>query len=206
MHLQIHLRRLQSTFISIPRRRHAKFRPRLHNGKECIDMLKSYLDSANVDLKFFKEDSYKKICAGSLGPVLNSIRLMKDLKIWVEITTLIVPGENDSEEELSAIAQFIAGIDKSMPWHISRFHPDYKFNTYSPTPEVTLKKAQNIGLQAGLDFVYIGNVSGWGNDTICPACKRKLIKRDVFNILEYNIKNNKCVYCQSQVPGKFTAA
>ncbi len=171
--------------------------------EECITMVKPYLDAANVDIKFFKDSSYKKNCAGSLQPVLDSVKLMKELGIWVEITTLIIPGENDSSEELSSIARFIAGIDKGMPWHISRFHPDYKFNKHAVTPEGTLKEAYSIGVEAGLDFVYAGNVDVWGNDTICPACKKTLIRREYFNILEYNIKENKCIYCRKSIPGEF---
>jgi pyruvate formate lyase activating enzyme len=172
--------------------------------RECINMIRPYLDAANVDLKFFTDAAYKKICAGSLKPVLDSIRLMKEAGIWVEVTTLVIPGENDSEEELSGIARFIAGVDKNIPWHISRFHPDYKFTAYGPTPEATLKKALDLGLQAGLNFIYIGNVSGWGNDTYCPACKKRLIKREYFDIREYNMKIDRCIYCQEPLPGRFS--
>ena len=171
--------------------------------KEAILMIKPYLDAANVDLKFFKDSSYRKICAASLQPVLDSIKLMRELGIWVEITTLIVPGENDSEEELMAIAQFIAGVDKNIPWHVSRFHPDYKFTDHEPTPEATLKKAQELGKNCGLTYIYAGNVYGWGNDTYCPSCKKLLIKREIFNVLEYNIKEGKCAYCNTVIPGVF---
>lgn len=171
--------------------------------KECLETIKPYLDAANVDLKFFNEQSYKRICAASLQPVLDSIKLMQRLGIWVEVTTLIVPGENDSEEELTGIARFIAGINKDIPWHISRFHPDYKFTDYTPTPESTLRKAQKIAKKAGLTYIYAGNVLGWGNDTPCPNCKEVLIRREVFNILEYNIKEGKCAYCNTVIPGKF---
>jgi len=173
--------------------------------KECIAMARPYLDAANVDLKFFNDASYKKNCSGSLKPVLDSIRLMKEMGIWVEVTTLIIPGENDSEEELAGIANFISEVDKAMPWHISRFHPDYKFRKHSLTPEETLNKAYHIGLKAGLEFIYIGNVSGWGNDTLCPACQKTLIKREYFQILEYNLKADRCIYCQERVPGVFRA-
>ena len=173
--------------------------------KDCISMVRPFLDAANVDLKFFNDNSYKKHCAGSLKPVMDSILFMKELGIWVEVTTLVIPGENDSVEELSGIANFISGIDKHMPWHISRFHPDYKFRKYDLTPEETLKKAKSIGQAAGLDFIYIGNVGGWGNDTVCPNCKKILIKREYFNILEYNIKDNRCLYCQEEVQGVFRA-
>ncbi|MEW6102029.1 MAG: AmmeMemoRadiSam system radical SAM enzyme [Candidatus Omnitrophota bacterium] len=170
--------------------------------KECLEMIQPYLDAANVDLKFFKESSYKKICAGSLEPVLNSIRTMHELGIWVEVTTLIVPEENDSEEELGHIAEFIASADKNIPWHISRFHPDYKFTTQAATPVETLKRAEESGRKAGLKFIYIGNIYGFGNDTYCPACKKLLIKREVFSVLENNIKEGKCVFCNAIIPGR----
>jgi pyruvate formate lyase activating enzyme len=170
---------------------------------ECIEMIKPYLDAANVDLKFFKDSSYRKICKGRLEPVLDSIRLLNKLGVWIEITTLVVPGENDSQEELGNIAEFIASVGKNIPWHISRFHPDYKFNGYAATPETTLRKAQDSGYKAGLNYIYVGNVYGWGNDTHCPNCKKLLIKREVFSILEYNIKQNKCAFCDTAIPGKF---
>ncbi len=171
--------------------------------KEALMMIKPYLDAANVDLKFFKDKSYRKVCAGTLEPVLDSIRLMRDIGIWVEVTTLVVPGENDSPEELGDIAKFIAGVDKDIPWHISRFHPDYKFTGYQATSEITLKRAQEIGNKAGLNYIYVGNVYGWGNDTYCRACKKLLIKREGFNVLENSIKQNKCVYCNVKLPGVF---
>lgn len=171
--------------------------------RECLQEIKPYLNAANVDLKFLSEGSYKKVCAGSLEPVLNSIRLMRELGIWVEVTTLIVPGENDSEEELGGIAKFIASVDKDMPWHVSRFHPDYKFTDHEATPESTLEKAQGLGLKAGLNFIYAGNVYGWGNDTHCPKCKKTLVRREIFNVKEYNIKQGKCSYCNTALPGFF---
>ncbi len=171
--------------------------------KECLEMIKPYLDAANVDLKFFREESYRKICAGSLTPVLNSIRLMKEFGIWVEITTLIVPGENDSEEELSDIAKFIAGLDYNIPWHVSRFHPDFKFTNRFATTVETLKKAEKIGRICGLRYVYAGNVTGFGNDTYCHSCNRLLIKREIFDCLEYNIKKGKCPSCNAVIPGVF---
>jgi len=171
--------------------------------KDCLKLIRPYLDAANVDLKFFKDSSYKKICAGSLEPVLDSIKAMKEYGIWVEITTLIVPGENDSEEELSGIARFIAGVDKNMPWHVSRFHPDYKFTGYEPTPESSLKRAQDIGKKYGLAYIYAGNVYGLGDDTFCPSCRKLLIKREIFSILEYNIKQGRCSFCNVPLPGVY---
>jgi pyruvate formate lyase activating enzyme len=171
--------------------------------RECLEMIKPYLDAANVDLKFFRDDSYKKICAATLSPVLDSIRLMHKLGIWLEITTLVIPEENDSEEELSGIAEFISGIDKNIPWHVSRFHPDYKLTHHHPTLEATLQKAQSIGSKAGLRYIYAGNVYGWGNDTHCYNCKKLLIKREGFSVLEYNIEEGKCRYCLTPIPGIF---
>ncbi|MCM8781164.1 MAG: AmmeMemoRadiSam system radical SAM enzyme [Candidatus Omnitrophica bacterium] len=171
--------------------------------KEALDMIRPYLDAANVDLKFFKEESYRRVCSARLKPVLDSIRYMRQLGIWVEVTTLVVPGENDSEEELKGIAEFLVSVDKDIPWHISRFHPDYKFTNYPSTPESTLRTAQSIGEAAGLNYVYVGNIWGWGNDTYCPDCKRLLIKREYFSVLEYNIKEGRCVYCKAVIPGVF---
>ncbi len=170
---------------------------------QALQMIKPYLDAANVDLKFFREESYRKICSGSLKPVLESIELMRKLDIWVEITTLVVPGANDSQEELNDIARYIAGVDKNIPWHISRFYPNYKFTDQQPTPERTLKIAQDLGNQAGLSYVYVGNVYGWGNDTYCHNCKKLLIKREGFSVLKNNIKQGKCVYCDLLIPGVF---
>jgi pyruvate formate lyase activating enzyme len=172
-------------------------------SKECLQMIKAYLDAANVDLKFFKDSSYKKICAGSLQPVLDSIKLMRQFDIWVEVTTLVVPGENDSREELEGIADFIARVDRNIPWHISRFHPDYKFTDRQATPEATLKNALQIGEKCGLNYIYIGNVVGWGDDTFCPNCKSLLIKREAFSVLEYNIRQSSCAFCGAVIPGVF---
>lgn len=171
--------------------------------KEALLLIRPYLDAANVDLKFFKDASYKKICAATLGPVLDSIRLMQELGIWVELTTLVVPEENDSDEELAQIAHFIAGVSKDIPWHISRFHPDYQFMEHKVTPEETLKMAQGLGRQAGLKYIYMGNVYGWGNDTYCHSCKKLLIKREIFRVLEYNIKEGRCLFCNTVIPGVF---
>jgi pyruvate formate lyase activating enzyme len=170
---------------------------------ECLAMIKPYLDAANVDLKFFKDESYRKVCAGKLEPVLNSIRLMRELGIWVEITTLVVPGENDSKEELADIAKFIANVDRSMPWHVSRFHPDYKFTDHEATPVETLQLAYELGHQAGLTYIYVGNVMGFGNETICPNCKKAVIKREIFSVWEYNIKLGRCAFCNTVIPGIF---
>lgn len=172
-------------------------------SKKAIEMIAPYLSAANIDLKFFKEDSYKKVCAGRLEPVLNSIRLLKKLGIWVEVTTLIVPKQNDNEKELKNIAEFIAELDKNIPWHISRFFPNYKFDDLSATGDRILKIAEKIGHIAGLNYVYVGNAYGWDNDTVCFGCKKSLIKRNGFAILENNIEQGVCKFCKHKAPGKF---
>lgn len=173
-------------------------------SKEAIQTIAPYLDAANVDLKYFKDESYRKVCSGSLQPVLDSIKQMKASGIWVEVTTLIVTGSNDSPEELEAIAGFLAGVDKEMPWHISRFFPNYKLTNLEPTPEETMELAADIGARAGLKYVYLGNVYGYGSDTICPNCKKDVVKREGFDVLENNVKQGKCGFCSETIPGKFS--
>jgi len=172
-------------------------------SEECLQMIQPFLDAANVDLKFFKESSYRKVCSGSLQPVLDSIKRMKDSGIWVEVTTLVITGENDSPQELSEIAKFLAGLDREIPWHVSRFHPDYKYMNRKATDESLLKEAERIGREAGLTYIYAGNVRGWGNDTHCPFCGKTLIKRDIFEVLDYNIKNSCCAFCKKSISGIF---
>ncbi|MFH1798470.1 MAG: AmmeMemoRadiSam system radical SAM enzyme [Candidatus Omnitrophota bacterium] len=124
----------------------------------AIEKLSPYLDAANVDIKFFSDDLYKKMCGGRLQPVLDSVRRMKQLGIWVEVTTLIIPELNDSPGQLKGIADFLAEIGKDIPWHVTRFHPAYKYTDSYPTPVETIEKAVDIGKKAGLKYVYSGNV------------------------------------------------
>ena len=169
--------------------------------EEAIETIEPYLDAANVDLKFFNDETYKKICQGRLQPVLDSIKLMKKLNIWVEVTTLVVPGLNDSDEELRKLAEFIASVGKEIPWHLSRFHPDYKFLDAAPTPVETLKKAREIGKEAGLRYIYLGNVGGEDSDTVCYNCGRILIKRSAYFVEKNSIKDDKCPKCATKIDG-----
>lgn len=171
--------------------------------KEALDAIHPYLDACNVDLKSFSENFYRKICHGRLAPVLDSIGYMKKLGIWIEITTLVIPGENDSDEELGNIAQFISDIDPNIPWHISRFHPDYQFTTHQATSYEVLERAYSIGKQHGLRYIYIGNVLGKSEDTLCQSCKKVLIQRHGFRVINNNLKNGRCGFCQAQVAGIF---
>ena len=170
---------------------------------ETIKMISPYLDAANVDLKSFRDDFYKTYTKAKLQPVLDSIKLMKELGIWVEVTTLIIPGLNDSDAELKDIANFIAkdvGID--VPWHISRFYPQYKMLDRPPTPVKTLYRAYEIGKEAGLKYVYTGNVFGDPySHTYCPSCGKIVIERYGFSVSNYKIENGKCSFCKAEIDG-----
>lgn len=168
--------------------------------KDALLMIKPYLDAANVDLKYFNEESYRKVCGAKLAPVLETISLMHKMGIWIEVTTLVVPGENDSKEELKGIASFLAGIGKEIPWHISRFHPDYKMTDLEPTPLEKLKEALAIGKDAGLYYVYVGNVLE-EDRTYCYGCKKTLISRFGFEVIENNLENGLCPGCKRKLEG-----
>ncbi len=173
------------------------------NGYIEDDPLKEiskYLDAANIDLKSFNEKFYKKICGADLDEVLDSIKNYKRLGIWIEITTLIIPGLNDNEEELRSIAEFIKSLGDYIPWHVTRFHPDYKMINHEPTPIETLRVAQKIGYEVGLKFVYMGNVLE-GENTYCPKCKHLLIERYGFSILRYELKDGRCPNCKEIIEG-----
>jgi len=172
-------------------------------SREAISLLSPYLDAANIDLKFFKESSYQRICFAKLSPVLDSIQLLNAAGIWIEVSTLIIPGQNDTPEELTAMAKFIAAVNKDIPWHILSFHADYKFKDYAPTPQRTLKLAYDLGISQGLHYVYVGNFGAWRQDTLCSGCQKLLIKRDGFNILESHLAQNRCIFCQTVLPGVF---
>lgn len=168
--------------------------------EEAIRMAHPVLDAANIDLKSFSDEYYRKLCKGRLEPVLQSIELMKRLNIWIEVTTLVVPAQNDSEEEFRKIAAFLAGVDKTIPWHISRFYPQYHMDDVEPTPMKTLSLAYTIGKQAGLRYVYLGNV-GEGNNTYCYNCNKLLIERRGFSIQKYTLQDGKCPGCQTPIDG-----
>jgi len=170
---------------------------------EMLEAFHPYLDAANVDLKAGKDEFYRKYCGARLQPVLDSLKKMKSMGIWVEVTTLIIPGLNDSEEELNFIADFIAKeLGPETPWHVSRFYPHYKMRDRPPTPVATLHKAREIGLKAGLRYVYEGNVPGSeGENTYCYNCGRLLIRRFGFSILEYRITGGRCYQCGAPIDG-----
>jgi len=171
---------------------------------EAIDIIAPYVCAANVDLKSFREDFYKKHCSGRLSPVLDSLKKMKQMGIWLEITTLLIPGLNDTDEELNEIASFIANLGVETPWHISRFHPQFKMLDRTVTPVASLHRACRIGKDAGLNYVYSGNVPGdeWEN-TYCANCGHLLIQRCGFSILQNHLLENACVQCGQKAEGIF---
>ncbi len=168
---------------------------------KALEKISPYLDAANLDIKSFRDDFYKKICKARLQPVLDSIKKMKELGIWIEVTTLVVPEQNDSNEELNDIADFISSVGTEIPWHISRFHPDYNYNDSYPTPIKTVQKAYDIGKKHGLKYVYLGNILD-EKDTVCSNCGNVLIKRDYMKGTITNIDNEgKCSKCGTEVEG-----
>lgn len=172
---------------------------------ETIETIAPYLAAANVDLKSFRDAFYKKYCGARLDPVLESLKKMKDLGIWVEITTLLIPGLNDSDEELRDIARFIAGLGRATPWHISRFHPQYKMRNLPVTPLDSLHRAVQIGRETGLKYVFSGNVPGDdGENTRCFHCGKLLIERYGFQVVNLNLKDKSCPHCGTGLEGVFS--
>ena len=171
---------------------------------ETIAMIAPYLAAANVDLKSFRDEFYKKHCGARLNPVLESLQTMKEKGIWVEITTLLIPGLNDTDEELQDIARFIAGLGRETPWHISRFHPQYKLRDIPVTPLDSLHRAAQIGRESGLKYVYSGNVPGDdGENTRCFHCGKLLIERYGFQVVSMNLQGKKCSHCGTELEGVF---
>ena len=164
--------------------------------------LGEFLDADNVDLKSFQDDFYRKVCKARLQPVLDTITRLKQMGVWLEVTTLIIPGLNYSPEELTDIAQFIKGVDPGIPWHVSAFYPTYQMTDRPSTPPATLLQAREIGLKAGLRYVYTGNIPGQGGEnTNCYACGELLIERLGYTIKNNNLKDGQCPKCRAAIDG-----
>ena len=170
---------------------------------ESIKMISPFLDAANVDVKAFSDGFYRKFCGASLEPVEETLSLMKYSGIWVEITTLLIPGHNDDRKELENLARYIVSVlGPEVPWHISRFHPSYCLTDIPPTSIGALVTAREIGIQAGLKYVYTGNVPGHeGENTYCYHCGHSLIERWGFHIGNNRINYGQCEKCGTKIDG-----
>ncbi len=172
---------------------------------EALEMISPVLDAANVDLKSFQDDFYRNICGARLQSVLDTIKRMHELGIWLEVTTLIIPGHNDSDQELESIARYISGISPDIPWHVSAYYPTYRLTSAPPTPASTLRRAREIGQSAGLRYVYTGNIPGDdGENTFCPNCGRKIIERTGYRVGTVNIQDGNCAFCSTPAAGTWS--
>lgn len=170
---------------------------------EVLRYLRPVTDLYKVDLKCFDDRSYRRLgCA--LKNVLETIHLLKQMDFWVEIVTLVVPGFNDSVKELTDIAKFIAGVSIDIPWHVTAFHPDYRMTGPPRTPTETLIRAHDIGKEAHLRYVYVGNLAGGAGNrehTLCHSCGEVLIRRQGFYVKENRMRAGRCPSCRTEIPG-----
>ncbi len=168
---------------------------------EMLDLFHPLLDAANVDLKAFRNKTYQRYTGAGLQQVLDSLKLMHDLGIWLEVTSLLIPGVNDDPAEVREMAEFVANeLGPDTPWHISRFFPQYEMEHTPPTPPETLQTAYEIGKEAGLHYVYMGNIAGPSNTT-CPHCSKVLVRRSGYHILENHVTGGKCRFCGEAIAG-----
>lgn len=169
---------------------------------EMLDLMDPYLNAANVDIKAFHDETYRRLMGGRLDPVLESCRKMKDLGIWLEVTTLVVPGVNDDPEELRALASFIHDdLGPETPWHLSRFYPQYQMQDRAPTDESLLRETKRMGAEMGLDYIYIGNVAG-RYSTNCKTCGNELITRSAYSVRMAGLDaQGRCQECETPLDG-----
>lgn len=172
-------------------------------SQAALDMIEPYLDGINVDLKAFTEEFYRRQCQARSEPVKRNIAyIARETNIWIEVTTLLIPGLNDSDDELKAMAAWLAEVDVDMPWHVTAFHPNYKMLDRPPTPLRTLARAYEIGKEAGLRYVFVGNVMDADREsTYCPRCGTKLIERHWFNVRELWTERGVCHRCGEAIAG-----
>jgi len=163
--------------------------------------LKGVIDAMNIDVKAFREEFYKKVCGGELAPVLRACELAVELGIHVELTYLIIPGHNDSQDEIDEFCKWVVdSVGRQVPVHFSAFHPDYKLTSVPRTPDKTMSKAYERARAAGIDFVYLGNIwAGEKDDTYCPRCGSRVIEREGFWVRSTNLNGNKCGKCGSDL-------
>lgn len=176
------------------------------NPEARIDFYQ-HMDAANIDLKGFTEDFYRKITFSSLAPVLDTLKFIKQkTKTWLEVTTLLIPGLNDSEQELDDMTKwFFDNLGPDTPLHFSAFHPDFKMHEIPPTPVQTVIHAREIAMQNGLKYVYTGNIiDEVGENTYCPSCSEPLIVRDTYAITKFHLQDGKCPTCHIPIAGHFS--
>ncbi len=172
-----------------------------YESPEIIEDMASWVDAANIDLKSWKDEYYKKSLKGGLEEVKDTLRRMVAKGIWVEVTTLLIEGENDSNEDLQGMASFIANdLGKDVPWHLSAFHPSYKMMDTQSTRLETLQRAEKIGRDAGLNYIYLGNVPV-KSDTYCPNCSELLVDRTGYKIDLNKLQNGYCPKCNQEIKG-----
>ena len=177
-----------------------------HGTPEVLEYVKPWLDLFKIDLKCFDRKKYLKL-GGNFEEVLETIRQVHALGFWTEIVTLVVPDYNDSDKELTQMAEFVVSVSEDIPWHVTGFQPQYKMNDRDSTPVETLLRARAIGVKAGLNFVYSGNRPGsveHTENTLCPQCGRTLIERHGFHVLSNILLNGACPDCRTPIPGKWT--
>ena len=175
---------------------------------EAVELLGGVLDAANVDLKSFDDTFYRKLCGARLAPVLDAIEAYRRAGVWLELTTLVIPGANDDEAQLRDLAGWIVErLGPATPWHVSRFHPDYRMRDVPPTPLATLRRAVEIGREAGLLHVYAGNAPALGlEDTYCPGCSRLLVERHGYQVRSHLTEDGSCPGCGQALAGLFARA
>lgn len=168
---------------------------------QCLDALGHRIQAANIDLKAFREDFYRDICAARLQPVLDNLIHMNKLGWHLEMTTLVIPDTNDSDAELADIARFIKKeLGANTPWHVSRFHPCHHMHDHPPTPLATLRRAHDIGRAEGVHHVFVGNVPGSGlENTVCPGCGLTVVERSGFTVLRNGLHNGACPQCRQEI-------
>jgi len=169
-------------------------------GKEAAEEIVPVLDAINVDLKG-DDQFYRKVCGAKLDPVKQNIKHFWESGVWVEVTTLLIPGYNDSSETLQEIAEFLAEVSPDMPWHVTAFYPTYKLKDAPPTSVEALRKGAWIGREAGLKYVYTGNVPGEDENTRCHSCNAVLVERAGFRVLSNSVQEGRCPSCGSPAAG-----
>jgi pyruvate formate lyase activating enzyme len=171
-------------------------------NEKPLRRLARHLNAADIDLKSFTEDFYNRICGGSLKPVLHSLVVLKEEGIWIEVTNLVIPTLNDNTKTIGEMSRWmVKNVGADVPLHFSRFFPNYKLNNLPPTPIETLTDARKVAMDAGLKFVYIGNIRHEAESTFCPHCKKLLIERIGYFVKQNNISNGRCRFCGTPIPG-----